>query len=91
VALASHPDLAWRLACERLALGWDEFIRICPVELAWRLWGERRRRNARARMISWSVSLLMSPHVDKKHKSQISARRLFIAASGGDLDRDELE
>jgi hypothetical protein len=42
-------------------------------------------------MISWAVSLLMSPHVDKKFRSRISHRRLFMHAAGGDLDQEELE
>jgi hypothetical protein len=91
VALAAHPDIAWRLAVERLAMGWEQFLALSPLELAWQFWGERRRRNHRARMLAWAVSILSSPHVDKKHKSQISMRRLFVSASGGDLDRDELE
>lgn len=92
MALAANPDVAWRLAVERLETSWRAFQRMSPLELAWQLYGERRRRNYRARMISWAVSLLMSPHVDKKHKSQISHRRLFMSAAGTtDLDREELE
>lgn len=90
MTLAANPHVAWRLACERLAVGWEEFSRMSPVELAWRLWGERRRRNYRARMLAWLGSLLVSPHVEKRHRSQVSVRRLYMAASGGDLDPDEM-
>lgn len=91
MALAAHPDLAWQLAVERLGMGWSEFRRICTVELAWRLWGERRRRNHRARMIAWALSIVVSPHIQKKDQSKVSPRRLFLAAAGRDLDRDEME
>jgi hypothetical protein len=91
VALAANPDIAWRLAVDRLALGWPAFQRMSPLELAWQLYGERRRRNYRARMISWAVSYLMSPHTDKKFRSRISHRRLFNIAAGGDLDPEDLE
>lgn len=91
MALAAQPDIAWRFAVDRLVLTWPQFLRMSPVELAWQFFGERRRRNHRARMLSWAVSCIMSPHVDKKHRSEIAHRRLFVAATGGDLDREELE
>lgn len=91
MALAANPDIAWRLAVDRLALTWPAFQRMSPLELAWQFYGERRRRLHRARMLSWAVSLLMSPHVDKRFQSRISHRRLFNAAAGGDVDPEDLE
>lgn len=78
------------MAVARLGLSLREFDRISPLELAWRLWGERRRRHVALRELAWSVSVLMAPHVAQKDRGAISLDRLFFQVTGGDLDEDEV-
>jgi hypothetical protein len=60
------------------------------MELAWRVWGERRRRNIRLRSLAWAVASMMSPHVSKSDQSKIGVGRMFQQVTGGDLDEDEV-
>jgi hypothetical protein len=78
------------VAVDRLGLSWREFARITPLELAWRLWGLRRRQTAELRRLTWALAVVVAPHVSEKSRSHVSARSLYLAASGGDLDDDEL-
>lgn len=73
---------------ERLGISYEEFLSLTPHDLAWQLWGERRRHNLFIRDLVWAVSFVVSPHVDKKDRSKISVRRLHMAL--GDLDEDEM-
>ena len=67
-----------------------EFERTSPLELAWRLWGERRRRHVALRSLAWSLSMVMAPHVAQRDRGAISLDRLFMQVTGGDLDEDEV-
>jgi hypothetical protein len=71
-------------------MSWREFERLSPSELAWRLWGERRRRTRMLRQLAWAVSYVMSPNVQSSDQSKITPARLFMAVTGGDLDDDEV-
>jgi hypothetical protein len=71
-------------------VSWREFERLSPMELAWRLWGERRRRHAMLRSVAWAVSVTMGPHVGQGDRSKIAPDRLFMQITGGDLDEDEV-
>jgi hypothetical protein len=88
--LAADPAGAYRIAVERLDISWRDFERISPLELAWRLWGERRRTNARTRRLAWAVSTLVSPHIAQSDRNKVSHSRLFMQATGGNLDEDEV-
>jgi hypothetical protein len=61
-----------------------------PVELAWRLWGARRRRHDQLRDLAWAVSMLVGVHVSERDRSKVSTERLFMQITGGDLDEDEV-
>jgi hypothetical protein len=78
------------VAVSRLGVSWPEFDRMSPLELAWRLWGERRRRNVSLRYLAWAISTSMAPHVAQGDRSKVAADRLFMSATGGDLDLDEV-
>lgn len=60
------------------------------MELAWRLWGARRRRNAELRALAWAVHMTMQPHVSERSKSAIAQDRLFYGITRGQLDEDEV-
>ena len=60
------------------------------MELAWRLWGERRRRTVTLRYLSWTVSTMMAPHVSQRDRHLIASDRLLVGIAGGDLDEDEV-
>jgi hypothetical protein len=62
-----------------------------PVELAWRLWGDRRRRNAALRDLAWAVSMVVGVHVSRADSHKVAPERLFMqVAGGGNLDEDEV-
>jgi hypothetical protein len=71
-------------------VSWQEFERLSPMELSWRLWGERRRRHTMLRAIAWAVSTSMQPHVTQSDRGKIGLDRLFMSVTGGDLDEDEV-
>jgi hypothetical protein len=61
-----------------------------PIDLAWQMWGARRRLNETARIVAWAVSSVMLPHVSKRDQSSISSRALFLRLRGSALDEDEV-
>lgn len=88
--LANNHSFAWRVAVEHLGVGWAEFDEMTPLELSWRLWGERRRRNRRAMHLSWAVSSVMAPHLSKSDQGRTTPRALFFGLTSGQLDEDEI-
>jgi hypothetical protein len=76
------------VAVVRLGVSASEFDQMSPFDLAWALWGERRRQHLQLRVVAWAVAHVMAPHV--KQATSISPRKLFHAVTGGDLDEDEM-
>lgn len=72
-------------------MSYTEFEDSSPLELAWRLWGERRRKNREALYLAWHTSMLLAPHVKATDRHSISMERLYWALRAGMLDEEELK
>lgn len=60
------------------------------MELAWRIWGKRRRQNTALRTIASMVSTMMQPHVSRSDRHAVAPDVLFVRIARGELDEDEV-
>jgi len=60
-------------------IGWtmDQFWESSPAELALAIEAHGRRSKDNQRLLAWHACHVMSPHVERKHKSKLSVERMM--------------
>jgi hypothetical protein len=87
--LAARPEQFEEPVCQRLGLAPEVYWNTTPADLCVMLRAERRRTNVEIRRLAMAVSYITAPHVDKTHRSAVSAKNLVFSFADYDPDPED--